>query len=121
MKSTAGTAPDPTPVNRRLTLVTAIALAALSIPSLVASSAVARSATPATGFAQPFAGNPRYEKCAPAEATIARQVNQPLGSNAADRIARELGLNKRDVFTAKQYRLFVSGKGVGGDAAAAKL
>jgi hypothetical protein len=121
MKSTAGTAADPTPINRRLTFATAIALVALSVASLAASQGVAQAATPATGFAQPYAGNPKYVKYAPTEATSARQVNQPLGSKAADRIARELGLNKRDVFTARQYRLFVSGKGVGGDPAAAKL
>jgi hypothetical protein len=64
---------------------------------------------------------PKYKKYAPTQATSARQVNRPLGSKAADRIARKLGLNKRQVFTAKQYKLFVSGKGVGGDPAAAKL
>lgn len=121
MKSTAGVAPDPTPVNRRLTYVTAIALAVLFVPSLVASQAVAQAASPATGFAQPYAGNPKYERYAPTEAASPRQVNQPLGSKAADRIARELGLNKRDVFTARQYRLFVSGGGVGGQPGPAKL
>jgi hypothetical protein len=115
MKSTAGTAADPTPVNRRLTFVTAIALAALPGPSLAASEGVAQAGTPATGFEQPYAGTPKYEKYAPTQATSARQVNRPLGSKAADRIARKLGLNKAHAFTAKQYRLFVSGRGVGGD------
>ncbi len=121
MKSTAGTAADPASVNRRLTFATAIALAALSVSSLGASQGVADAATPATGFAEPYAGTPKYERYAPTEATSARQVNRPLGSKAADRIARKLGLNKRRAFTAKQYKLFVSGKGVGGDPAAAKL
>ena len=121
MKSTAGTAADATRVNRRLTFATAIAVAALSVPSLVASQGVAQAATPATGFAEPFAGAAKYEKYAATEATSARQVNRPLGSKAADRIARKLGLNKRQAFTAKQYKLFSSGKGVGGDPAAAKL
>lgn len=58
---------------------------------------------------------------APTEAISARQVNRPLGSKAADRIARQLGLNKRHALTAKQYRLFVSGRGVGGMRAPAKL
>ena len=40
---------------------------------------------------------------------------------SANRLARELGLNKRGVFTAEQYRLFVSGKGNGGDQADARL
>ena len=110
-----------TPVTRRLTFATAIALAVLSVSSLAASQGVAQGATPATGFAQPYAGTPKYQKYAPTEATSARQVNRPLGSKAADRIARKLGLNKRQAFTAKQYKLFVSGKGIGGDPAAAKL
>jgi hypothetical protein len=121
VKSTVGTARDRRPVNRRATFVTAIALAALFVPSLAASQGVAQAATPTTGFAQPYAGTPKYEKYAPTEATSACQVNRPLGSKAADWIARKLGLNKRQAFTAKQYKLFVSGKGVGGDPAAAKL
>ena len=121
MNRTAGTAADGTPVNRRLTIAAPIALAALSVLSLAASQAVAQPPLPATGFAQPYAGTPRYEKYAPTQATSARQVNRPLGSKAADRIARKLGLNKQHAFTAKQYKLFVSGKGVGGDPAAAKL
>ena len=73
------------------------------------------------GFAQPFAGAPKYEKYAPTEALAARQINRPLGIRNADRIARGLGLNRRHVFTAQQYRLLVSGQGVGGDPDAAKL
>jgi hypothetical protein len=118
VKRTAGPAADPA---RRLTFATAIALAALSVPSLAAAQGVTRAATPATGFVQPYAGVPKYLKYAPTEATSARQVNRPLGQTAADRIARKLGLNKRQVFTAKQYTLFISGKGVGGDPADAKL
>jgi hypothetical protein len=94
---------------------------ALSVTSLAASQAVARPVAPGTGFAQPFAGTPKYEKFAPTEATSARQVNRPLGMKAADRIAHELGLNKRHAFTAKQYRLLITGQGVGGTLAAAKL
>jgi hypothetical protein len=118
---TAGTTADPTPVTRRLSFATAIFLAALSVLSLAASHAVARAATPATGFAEPYAGVPKYEKYAPTEASGAPQVNRPLGSKAADRIARVLGLNKRQAFTAKQYKLFISGKGVGGELAPAQL
>jgi hypothetical protein len=118
---TAGTAADPTPVDRRLSFATAISLAALSVLSLVTSQAVARAATPATGFAEPYAGVPKYEKFAPTEAIGAPQVNRPLGSKAADRIARGLGLNKRQAFTAKQFKLFISGKGVGGEPYPARL
>ena len=121
MKSTAGSTADPTPVNRRRTVVTAIALAVLFVPSLAASQGVALASAAATGFAQPYAGTPKYEAYAPTEATSERQVNRPLGSKAADRIARKLGLDRRHAFTAKQYKLFVSGKGAGGELAPAKL
>jgi hypothetical protein len=121
VKSTAGTAADPTPVSRRLTFASVVVLAALSFASLAASQGVAQAASPANGFTEPYAGTPKYEKYAPTEATSPRQVNRPLGQRAADRIARKLGLDKRHVFTARQYRLFISGKGIGGDPAAAKL
>ena len=119
MNSIVGPAADPGPVNRWL--ATAIALAVLSLSSLAASPGVAQAALAATGFATPYAGTPKYEKYAPTEATSARQVNRPLGMKAADRLARKFGLSKRKVFTAKQYRLFIAGKGVGGDPASAKL
>jgi hypothetical protein len=118
--STAGAAAVPTQVTGRLTFATAIALAALSVASLAASQRVAHAAAPATGFAQPYAGTPKYEKYAPTQATSARQINRRLGQRAADRIARKLGLDKRHAFTAKQYRLFISGRGIGGDPVAAK-
>ena len=108
-------------MSRRLTFVTAIVIAVLCVASLAAFRVVAQAATPVTGFAQPYAGTPKYQKHAPTEATSASQVNRPLGSKAADRIARKLGLNKQQVFTAKQYKLFVSGKGVGGDKKDAEL
>jgi hypothetical protein len=114
VKSAVGSAADRTPVRRPLTFVTVIVLAALSLALLAASQGVARPAIPATGFAEPYAGTPRYEKYAPTEATSSRQVNRPLGQRAADRIARKLGLDKRRVFTAEQYRLFIRGQGHGG-------
>jgi len=52
---------------------------------------------------------------------MAAQVNRPLGLKAADMIARKLGLDKEQVFTPEQYALFISGKGVGGNPADAKL
>jgi hypothetical protein len=70
---------------------------------------------------KPYVGTPKYQQYAPTEATSARQINRPLGSKTADRIARKLGLNKADAFTAKQYALFISGKGVGGDKTDAEL
>ncbi|MFN8125242.1 MAG: hypothetical protein U0R64_01835 [Candidatus Nanopelagicales bacterium] len=78
-------------------------------------------AVPDTGFTQPFAGDARYLRYAPREATTSKQINRPLGMKKAHRIARKLGLRQRHVFTPHQYRLFVSGRGVGGDRSAAKL
>ena len=48
-------------------------------------------------------------------------MNRPLGARAAHRIARRLGHDRRHAFTPKQYRRFITGRGVGGDPAAAKL
>jgi hypothetical protein len=118
---TAGTPADRVPVARRVTFAAAIVLAALSVLALAGSQRVAHAATPDTGFVQPYAGTPRYLKYAPREATRAGQVNRPLGAKAADRIARKLGLDKRHAFTPKQYRLFITGRGIGGDPAAARL
>jgi hypothetical protein len=117
----AGTTADRAPVTRRLAFATAVFLAALFVLSVAASEGVSRAARPATGFAEPYAGVPKYEKYAPNEALGAPQVNRPLGSRAADRIARMLGLDKRQAFTAKQFKLFISGKGVGGELAPAQL
>ena len=52
-----------------------------------------------TGFSIPFSGPSRYEYLAPTEATNASQLNQPIGQQAADYIARNLGLRKADSFT----------------------
>jgi hypothetical protein len=111
----------PKPANRRVTGAAKVALAALCVSSLIAAGAVASPGIRAGGFAQPFAGTPKYQRFAPTETVRAGRINQPLGMSAVNRIARELGLNRRDVFTARQYRLLVSGKGVGGEAAPAKL
>jgi hypothetical protein len=88
---------------------------------VVGTSGVQGAATAETGFAQPFAGTPKYQQYAPAEATSTSQINRPIGGKTVDRLARALGLNKQHAFTPKQYRLFVSGKGVGGDPASAKI
>jgi hypothetical protein len=106
-------------MSRRLTFLTAIG--GLCVSSLAALHVVAEAATPAAGFSQPYAGTPKYQPYAPTEATSVRQINRPMGSKAADRIARRLGLNKAHAFTAKQYALFISGKGVGGDKKDAEL
>jgi hypothetical protein len=121
LKSTGSTVTGSTQVRPRLRLALAVGAAALALGSAAASQALAAGATQAPGFSEPFAGNPKYEKYAPTEAAGPGQVNRPLGTNAANRIARELGLHKQDVFTAKQYALFISGGGVGGEKGPAKL
>jgi hypothetical protein len=98
-----------------------VAAMILSVLLLGASRGDARAARLASGFEEPYAGSPKYERFAPAMATERRQVNRPLGVRAAERIARAIGLNKADAFTAEQYALFVSGKGVGGERAPAEL
>ena len=73
-----------------------------------------------TGFTQPFAGAPQYEHLAP-EVARRGQLNQPIGQRVAGEIARRLGLSKADAFTRKQYVEFITGRGVGGNPADAKL
>jgi hypothetical protein len=121
LKSTSGNAVDPRRTNRQLISAPAISLAVVFVSSLVASQAVAGAAIGADGFAQPFAGTPKYQRYAPTETVRGSQINRPLGMTSASRLARDLGLNNRDIFTAEQYRLFVSGKGNGGDQADARL
>jgi hypothetical protein len=57
------------------------------------------------------AGDPRYEKYGPRELTNQRQLNEPVGEAAADRIARGLGLDKSKTFTEEQFFKFVTGQG----------
>ena len=78
-------------------------------------------ATSGTGFSSPFSGTPRYEHLAPTEVKNASQLNRAIGQRMAAEIAKNLGLQKADTFTKKQYLEFVSGRGVGGNAADARL
>jgi hypothetical protein len=121
VKRITGTGAGLKPVNRRAAIAVASALAAASVPVIAPSLGVAQTPRAATGFPQPFAGTPKYLPYAPTEATAAQQINRPLGQKLADQIARKLGLSKQTSFTPRQYRLFVTGKGVGGDPASAKL
>ncbi len=121
MTGTGSTVTDSSRATRRLRFAVAVGVAGLAAGSSAASQALAAGVTRPLGFSQPFAGNPKYEKYAPGEATGPSQVNRPLGMKAANRIAREIGLNEQDVFTAKQYALFTSGGGVGGEKGPAKL
>ena len=68
-----------------------------------------------TGFAEPFAGSPKYEYLAPTQVGGSDQLHLPIGQGEADRIAQRTGLNGADAFTEEQYLEFITGKGVGGD------
>lgn len=78
-------------------------------------------ATSGAGFSSPFSGTPRYEHLAPTEVKNASQLNRAIGQRIAAKIAKNLRLKKADTFTKKQYLEFVSGRGVGGNAADARL
>ena len=116
------------PTTRRSRLTMAVALAGVSVFSLVGIQAAGHGAagavTPATtdtGFTSPFSGTPQYEHLAPTEITNPAQLHQPIGQQVADAIAAQAGLNRADTFTNQQYVEFITGNGVGGDPTAAKL
>ena len=67
-----------------------------------------------TGWARPFSGTERYVKFAPTVATKSTQINQPLGQERADALAARFGFDKADAMSSEQYRLLVTGRGVGG-------
>lgn len=93
----------------------------LAVCCFLATSGSARAMIRAGGWSQPFFGDPRYERFAPVEAASGRQVNRPLGLRLANRIAGELGLNPKLVFTHRQFVLFVTGTGHRGEKAPAEL
>jgi hypothetical protein len=93
-----------------------VVLAALGVPSVALARVVVEAVAPDSGFVQPYAGTPKFQQYAPVEALDASEINKPIGAKEADRIARKLGLNKAHAFTAKQYALFISGKGKDGNA-----
>ena len=74
-----------------------------------------------TGFSSPFSGPLSYEHLAPSEAKGEIRLNHAIGQRMAAEIAKNLGLQRAGTFTRKQYLDFVSGRGVGGDAADARL
>jgi hypothetical protein len=108
----------------RSKLMTVVALAGISLLSFVgvqvARPQVAGASTD-TGFTFPFSGTPHYESLAPTEITNPSQLNQPVGQQAADQIATQLGLSPADAFTQEQYQEFTSGGGEGGNPADAQL
>jgi hypothetical protein len=78
-------------------------------------------ATVESGWSLPFTGPLDLVHLAPTQVTDASQVNQPIGQQAADEIAVQLGLRKSATFTQQQYDELMSGGGVGGNAADANL
>jgi hypothetical protein len=54
---------------------------------------------------------------APTEATNASQINQPIGQQAADTLASELGFLKANALTEQEWLELISGGGVDGNAA----
>lgn len=74
-----------------------------------------------TGFAIPFAGAPGYEHLAPTQVTSPGQLNEPLGQQAADEIAGQVGLSRADALSEQQYRDLVAGGGVGGSREAGEV
>ncbi|MDA9802902.1 hypothetical protein N9C30_00880 [bacterium] len=89
---------------------TVATVAAMGIPA-----ALPAAADPGlTGFEQPFLGPERYVPLAPTKARVDAQINAPYGQRRADRLARKLGLPKRFTLSGRQYRLLLSGRGVGG-------
>jgi hypothetical protein len=113
------------PTRRRAKFTTAVGLAGVSLFFLMglqlAVAGAVTQATIGTGFTKPFSGKRQYEQFAPAEITSAGQLNRRIGQRVADRIATKLGLRKAATFTERQYLAFVTGKGVGGNRADARL
>ncbi len=99
------------------------ALALLGACVLALAATQTATAEPATdyGFAIPFAGAPGYENLAPTQLTDPGQLNEPLGQQAADAIAGQIGLTSADALSEQQYRDLVSGGGVGGNRADAEV
>ncbi|MDH6287725.1 hypothetical protein [Rhodococcus opacus] len=105
--------------------ISVLALVGVCIFSLTATQTAgadpAAADTVDTGFAIPFAGAPGYESLAPTQVTNPGQLNQPLGQQAADEIAGQVGLTRADALSEQQYRDLLSGGGVGGSREAAEV
>ena len=113
--------------SRRSIITATVALAGICALSVVGtqgvSQAVAGAITPPTptGFVSPFSGTPQYEQYAPVQVSSPAQLNRPIGQSAANAIAKQLGLDPSKSFTKKQFLLFITGRGVYGNVANAKM
>src|SRR5438046_1297703 len=62
------------------------------VPTHAARDAGSSRQSPDTGFTEPFSGPSAYEYLAPTQVADAGQLNQPIGQQRADFIARKIGL-----------------------------
>src|SRR5262249_11780686 len=102
----------------------AVALVGILVACLgvqLAGAQISGAAVGNSGFRQPFAGDPRYERLGPPQLTKPKQLNQAIGQKRADEIAALIGLHRDDAFTKRQYVAFVSGKGNDPDPSQAEL
>ena len=68
-------------------------------------------------FTEPYCGSKIYEPYAPTrvESTDTLEINQPIGQNKADELAKIFGLQKDKCFTPIQFFTFITGGGYGGN------
>ena len=74
-----------------------------------------------SGFTQPYLGALKFAPLSAKKMSSDSQLNAPLGAKKARKIAMALRLSPLTAFTQKQYDLFISGGGVGGDPASVQL
>lgn len=106
---------------RTIAILALVGACVISPTSAQTAGAAPAAGTVDTGFAIPFAGAPGYERLAPTQLTSPGQLNQPLGQQAADEIAGQIGLGPADALSEQQYRDLVTGGGVGGSREAAEV
>ncbi|TQF69202.1 hypothetical protein FK531_10625 [Rhodococcus spelaei] len=109
------------PHRRAISVLSLVAACLLALATSQTAKGEPAADTADTGFAIPFAGAPGYERLAPTLMTGSDQLNQPLGQQAADEIAGQIGLDRADVLSDSQYRDLVTGGGVGGNRDAAEV
>jgi hypothetical protein len=108
-------------IKRRFGAATAAALIAVSLLNVTGTDVIGEERSTETGFCLPFSGSRDYEYLAPTQATNRRQINQPIGLDAANFIAEQIRLDPDKVLTPWQLYLFITGQGRGGDPEAAKV
>lgn len=111
-----GTAPH----RRTVSVLALVGACLLALSSTQTATGQSAADTGDTGFSIPFVGAPDYARLAPPQLTDPGQLNAPLGQQAADEIAGQIGLTRADALSEQQSHDLVTGGGVGGsrDAAA---